>query len=223
MIEDQSTEDPFRDPFAPSPSKRRVPLEGRPPGVSKEGKYKGKIPGEAGIWAFLFFDLWWFTALFGVTIYERGQDVDVFHAGRESLNLWEGTLNTLLLLTGSMFVVLAIQSVRALDQEKARKWILYAMGTGLLFLVNKGVEYTHLLSDDHDPGQNDFYQYFFILTGIHALHLIGGLAALAYMRKICGRPQIDQKGHRNLEVVATYWHLVDLLWVVIFAVFYLVR
>lgn len=217
-------DDVFRDPVADKQASRRVPPGERPPGLSASRKYAGKIPGESGIWAFLFFDMWWFTALFGVTLYTRGDgNEDVFSAGHESLTLWEGTLNTLLLLAGSLFVALGIRAVREGRHEQARKLFGWTLLTGLAFLANKAFEYQHLLGDDLDPGTNDFYLYFFILTGVHALHLVAGCVGMLYMRRVAARPHIDAKGHRNLEVAATYWHLVDLLWVIIFAIFYMLR
>jgi nitric oxide reductase NorE protein len=216
------TPDPFADPFAPTaPVAQTAPrVDGR--AVSPKPR-AGRIPGEMGIWVFVFIDMWFFTGLMGVTVYTHGQDPAVFEAGRESLTLWEGTFNTLLLLTASYFVVLAMRAVKAENPDRARRLLVVAMLCALGFVINKAVEYQHLFADGHDPGSSDFYTFFFILTGFHLLHMLVGTAGLAYMRRVIRRPAIDARAHRNLEVSATYWHLVDLLWVVIFAVLYLLR
>ena len=222
-------QDPFRDPFAHQATTagasngRPRGRPGAPPG-GLPGDPRGHVPGETGIWVFVCIDLLWFSMFLGVTVYTRGQHTAAFAEGRRSLALWQGTLNTLLLLTGSLFVAQAMRAVRRAGAERARRLIGYAMLCGLAFLVNKGVEWARLLHDHHHPnGASGFYTYFFILTGFHALHLIAGTAGLGYMRRLTRRPQIGRRELRNLEVVATYWHLVDFLWVAIFSVLYLMR
>jgi nitric oxide reductase NorE protein len=176
-----------------------------------------------GIWVFIFMDMWWFSIMFGVVVWTRGQHHALFEQGRHTLTLWAGTLNTVLLLTASLFVVQGLQAIRRNKPELSRRMFGLAMLCALGFLINKGFEWGRLLDHHHHPGSNDFYTYFFIITGIHAVHLLLGTAGLGYMRRVTRRPNIGRTEMRNLEVVACYWHLVDLLWVVIFAVFYLMR
>ena len=216
----QLEEDSFRDPFASVTS-------GAPNGRPRSIRYepRGHVPGEVGIWVFIFWDMWLFTMLFAVTLYTRGQHPASFEHGRTTLALWAGTINSALLLTGSLFVVEGIRAVRRAipDRARARKLIGAAMLCGLGFVANKGFEWARLMHDHHTPGSTDFFTFFYVLTGFHLLHLLLGMAGLGYMRRAASRPEIGTGGILNLEVVGCYWHLVDLLWVVIFAILYTLR
>lgn len=182
----------------------------------------GHVPGEAGIWFFIVGDMLVFGLFFGVFMVTRGQDLEAFRAGRETLDTTFGALNTLLLLTGSILVVLAMRALRDGAPDRAPRLILGAMLTGLWFIVNKGLEYSDKLSADLTPATNDFYTLFFVFTGIHLLHLLGGMGALTYMYRLARRPARSARDIAMIECAASYWHLVDLLWVVLFPLFYLV-
>jgi len=183
---------------------------------------RGHLPGEVGIWVFIVGDMLVFALFFGVFMVERGQDLEAFRQGRDSLNTAFGAINTLLLLTGSILVVLAVNAVREGLGRRAPQLILGAMGTGALFIVNKGIEYGDKFSAGVTPGDGDFYTLFFAFTGIHLLHLFVGMGALLYMYRLSKHPQPDGGDLSTMESCASYWHLVDLLWVVLFSLFYLV-
>ncbi|WP_354701657.1 hypothetical protein DSM112329_01983 [Paraconexibacter sp. AEG42_29] len=182
----------------------------------------GHVPGEVGIWVFILGDLLVFAIFFGVFMVERGQSLEEFRAGRESLNTLLGVLNTLLLLTGSILVVLGLRAVRDGAPRLASRLILGAGATGVLFVVNKVIEYGEKLDAGVTPGDSDFYTLFFAFTGIHLLHLLIGLAALLYLNALARRPQVSVRDLASMESCASYWHLVDLLWLVLFPLFYLV-
>lgn len=182
----------------------------------------GHIPGEVGIWVFIFGDMLVFALFFGVFMVERGQGLEEFRTGRESLDTALGAINTLLLLTGSILVVLAMNAVRKGLADRAPRLIVGAMGTGALFIVNKAIEYTDKIHAGLTPHAGDFYTLFFVFTGIHLLHLIIGMAALGYMYTLARRPRPGSRDVATMESCASYWHLVDLLWLVLFPLFYLV-
>ncbi len=92
-----------------------------------------------------------------------------------------------------------------------------------LFGIDKVIEYAEKLSVGITPATNPFFTYFFMFTGVHAMHLIIGMVVLARMRRIAGQPALDASDVRAIESGATYWHLVDLLWVVLFALLYLLN
>ena len=154
---------------------------------------------------------------------ERSQALEEFRTGRESLNTAFGAINTLLLLTGSILVVLAMRAVREGLRDRAPRLILGAMGTGALFIVNKGLEYGDKIDTGLTPSTSDFYTLFFVFTGIHLLHLIVGMAALVYMYTLAKRARLRSPDVATMESCASYWHLVDLLWVILFPLFYLVH
>lgn len=183
---------------------------------------EGHLPGEVGIWMFIVGDMLVFGLFFGVFMVQRGDDLEEFRAGRETLHTAFGAVNTLLLLTGSILVVLAMRAVREGVPDRVRRLILGAMTTGVVFIVNKVIEYVDKFDADLTPSTNDFYTLFFAFTGIHLLHLLLGMAALTYMHTLAKRSHIRSRDVSTMESCASYWHLVDLLWVVLFPLFYLV-
>jgi nitric oxide reductase NorE protein len=184
---------------------------------------RGRIPGEIGIWVFVLWDMTWFAVLFGVFLDARAHHAALFERSRASLALWSGTLNTFLLLTGSLLVALAVAAARRRATVTAQRLLAFAFACGAGFAVNKVFEYLRLLHAGHRPGSDAFYTYFFAFTGIHLLHLLAGLAVLAFMSQVVRKQVPGRRDTRNLEAAATYWHLVDLLWIALFALLYLLR
>jgi nitric oxide reductase NorE protein len=97
------------------------------------------------------------------------------------------------------------------------------LACGLAFLVGKVVEYSHLASEGHSPADHDFYMYFVVLTGIHLMHLLVATGVVVVMHRAVGRAQITDRDVRTVESGGIFWHLVDLLWLVLFSLFYLLR
>jgi nitric oxide reductase NorE protein len=95
--------------------------------------------------------------------------------------------------------------------------------TGLAFLLNKVVEYQVMVGDGHEPTTNAYYTYFFIMTAIHAAHVVSALIVLIVMWRIARKPALAARDIRAIESGATWWHLIDLLWIVLFPLLYLVR
>jgi nitric oxide reductase NorE protein len=183
----------------------------------------GHVPGEVGIWVFICGDLLVFSMFFGIFVHERSQSSGVFEQSRETLSLTFGAVNTLLLLTASLFVVLGVNAARRQAPRLAPRMFALAALCGCGFVLNKVLEYSSKIQAGHTPDANDFYMYFFVFTGVHLLHLLLGLVALAIMVRIARKPVLGHHDIRNLEAGASYWHLVDLLWIVLFAVLYLMR
>ncbi len=183
------------------------------------------IPGEWGIWAFILTDFSVFGGYFGTFLVLRGQQPGVFGAGSEALSPTHGAVNTLFMLTASLCVALAIRSVRAGRVLTAQKLLVGAGLCGTAFIVNKPIEWAAQLAAGHGPHQSDFFQLYYLLTGIHLLHVIVAMAVVAFMwrkvREVHVAPTFRQS--RYLENGASFWHLVDLIWMVLFALLYLVR
>lgn len=183
------------------------------------------IPGEVGIWAFILTDFAVFSAYFVTLVYERGMHEAVFTRGTDSLSPTHGALSTFFMVTASLFVALAIQHTRLGSSAVARKLLLGAGACGLGFIVNKAAEWGALLEAGHQPNDDHFYNLYYMLTGLHLLHVLVAMAVLAYMWRAAGRVTVaaTPRQTRFLENGASYWHLVDLIWLVLFALFYLVR
>ncbi|MDO0929013.1 cytochrome c oxidase subunit 3 family protein [Streptomyces sp. TG1A-8] len=179
------------------------------------------VPGEPGIWVFVLGDLLLFSCFFVAFAYQRHHHLASFHSGQQSLNLTIGTINTVLLLTSSLFVALATTMIRTGSITKGRALLLPAFACGLVFVCVKVVEYTRLAGVAYQAETNDFFGYYFVLTGIHLVHVITGLAFLAAIWLWTSKPRVLPDETRLIEGSATYWHLVDLLWIVLFSLLYL--
>ncbi|HYF24374.1 MAG TPA: cytochrome c oxidase subunit 3 [Baekduia sp.] len=207
-------------PLSDGAVSRTAPAE--EPGTQMQ-RWAGHIPGELGIWIFILGDMCLYGALFGAFLYDRGADVDLFNRSAGSLHPTFGAINTMLLLTSSILVVYGVRSVR--DGLSRRGPLLFraAFACGLGFVVVKYLEYSDLLRNDLPPTENAFFTYYYVLTGIHLTHLLAGLCILAFLLRISRKAQIGPKDLRASESAASFWHVVDLLWVVLFPLLYLVR
>jgi len=184
---------------------------------------KRHIPGEVGVWVFIFGDMTVFALLFGVFIYYRGKQPLIFQHSQHELHRYFGAINTLLLLSSSLCVVTAVRAIRAQMRRLAPVLIGIAFVCGALFLMNKGLEWGSLLSAGHKPATNNFYMYFFVLTGIHAFHLTIGMGVLVTLFILSRKPELTKGQWAFVEGGACFWHMVDLLWIVLFAILYLVH
>ena len=181
------------------------------------------VPGEPGIWALILTDLGIFTTYFIVFMAEWIRDPEVFANGHDAIHLSAGILNTFFLLTASFFVALAVQTLRQGMVVKCQRLLLGAGLCGVAFVVNKYLEWSDKLASGHHPSDDIFFQLYFIITGIHLLHVLIAMVLLAFMSRrasrVVGAPTPQQS--RFVENCASYWHMVDLLWLGILALFYL--
>lgn len=183
----------------------------------------GRVPGEAGVWIFILGDMVMFGLFFTVFVYYRAADVDLFATAQLSLNQTLGALNTLLLLTSSWFVVHAVEAARAGIAPRARSLLVGGFLCGLGFMVVKYFEYGEKIRAGLTITSNDFFMYYYMLTGIHLLHVTLGMGVLAYLWQRL-RGTTDIASHISaLESGASFWHMVDILWIVLFALVYLMR
>ncbi|WAJ43431.1 cytochrome c oxidase subunit 3 [Mycobacterium sp. Aquia_216] len=182
-----------------------------------------RIPGEEGIWVFVLGDMTVFALFFATFMYSRGKNPEIFARDHAALHVALGTINTVLLLSSSLLVVLAVQRVLAGQREGARRPIAVALGCGVGFVVVKALEWTQLFAARKGVGSGEFFSYYFMFTGIHLLHVLIGLAVLSRLMVVIRQPEFGEKQSRLCETGGIFWHMVDLLWVVLFALFYLVR
>jgi nitric oxide reductase NorE protein len=182
-----------------------------------------RIPGEEGVWVFVLGDMTVFAMFFATFMYSRAKNPDTFARDHASLNVALGTVNTVLLLSSSLFVVLAVQKVMAGTHRSAPRLFGAALACGLGFVVVKAVEWTHLFSGGKTVGSGEFFSYYFMFTGIHLAHVLIGCAVLSRLIAISRKPQLTGRDAMMCEAGGIFWHMVDLLWVVLFALFYLMR
>jgi nitric oxide reductase NorE protein len=181
-----------------------------------------RIPGEQGTWVFLLGDMLVFGAFFATFMVERSKDPELFDASRQTLHIGIGLTNTLVLLASSLCVVVAIGAIRAGARSIATNAVAAAMVCGLAFIGLKVFEYTSAVAAGHGAGANDFYLYYFILTGLHLFHVCVGLLVLMFLLTQARRTELSPTRMAVVEGGACFWHLVDLLWIVLFPLLYLV-
>lgn len=182
-----------------------------------------RIPGVEGVWVFVGADMFFFAVLFMSFMTERAKAVGTFEASRQLLNQDIGGINTLILLTSSWLVVRGVQAAKAGDYQRVPRFLLGGLVFGLGFLVSKAFEYGAKFSAGITPLTDDFFMFYFALTGIHLLHVIGGSVVLLvfYLRARANRITPDNVAH--LEAGGIYWHMVDLLWIMLFPLLYLLK
>lgn len=188
----------------------------------------GHVPGEPGIWIFILGDMTLYAALFGSFMIDRSAEVASYDASAAALHTGIGAINTLLLLTSSAFVVLGVRSVRErIAVELAPLLFGAAFLCGACFVFDKYLEYRELLAAGWHPMSNGFFTYYYVLTGIHLTHVLAGMCVLVYLWRVAvksrgGSPD-PVRMIRGVENGASFWHVVDLLWIVLFPLLYLVR
>lgn len=182
-----------------------------------------RVPGESGFWILILGDLTAFALLFCVFVYYRGQDVGLYLDSQLRLNRAFGALNVVLLLTSSWCVVQGVEAFRTRITRRARRCFGAGFLLGAGFVVVKILEYGEKVRESIAASTNEFFMFFYVLTGIHLLHLVIGLGVLAWMR---AKSRSGWSTHRDVALVecgGVYWHMVDLLWVALFALLYLLR
>jgi len=182
-----------------------------------ESKRPAAFPGEPSLWFFLFADMTLFACLFGVVVYIRDDQREIFAPSQAALSQTLGLVNTLLLLTGSLFVALGVNAMRT-GAGRVDRMFAGGIACGAAFLGVKAIEWGRSIADGHTASTNDFFSAYYMLTGIHLAHVMIGLGVLIAMYRNVRSPNL----RRDLvEGGACYWHLVDLLWVVLFPLVYL--
>lgn len=171
----------------------------------------------------LFGDLMVFTVLFGVYLHARSKEPHVFATDQLTVNRNLGALNTIFLLCSSLLVLLAVRAVRSGLQRYAPRLVLGGMAFGLGFIVVKAFEYHEKFAAGHTPAAGQYYLYYFVLTGLHLGHLVVGMGVLTLMWRMSSKAQLSKTQFMIFEGGACFWHMVDLLWIMIFPLVYLVR
>jgi nitric oxide reductase NorE protein len=182
------------------------------------------VPGEPGIWILIFGDMVVFTVLFTVYLNSRGRNEALFAESQATLNKTLGALNTLVLLCSSMLIVLAALAFRS-EQRRHLTARLTVTGAavGSCFVIIKVIEYHAKVAAGLTPSTNEFYMYYFVLTGLHLAHVIIGLIVLTVLSRLARKPAPTRTHIAFFEGGACFWHMVDLLWLIIFPLFFLVH
>ena len=200
------------------------------PGTPKQGGDAGssilhseapRIPGEPGVWIFVIGDMVIFAVLFAVFLYYRALDLETFQLGSASNSQVLGALNTFLLLTSSWFVAGAVKLSRGAPTPVVPRLLGGAILCGIAFGVVKVIEYTAKFGEGITVWTNDFFMFYFVLTAVHFLHVVIGIGFLGFLVFKTRSPVWGEHDLSTIEAGGVYWHMVDLLWIVLFVLLYL--
>ena len=182
-----------------------------------------QLRGDLAVWFVILLELLTFGILFVAYAFVRNREPALFQAGQATLNLHSGAANTVLLISGSWCVARAVQAMRSDAARTAAHWLLGAQLCGGGFVAVKLAEYAGKAQAWADMGDNNFYMLYFMLTGFHFLHVVVGMLALAYLWWRTRSGVYASNNCHALETGAAFWHMVDLLWIVLFPLVYVLR
>jgi len=180
----------------------------------------GLTNGKLGVWLFLASEVMLFGALFSTYIILRTGSVEWPHG---ELNVWLGMANTFILIGSSVTMVMAWVSLKQKDFGKHRIYLILTFALAAIFLVNKYFEYADHFRRGEGPWHTTFLAIYFTLTGLHGIHILGGMVVMGYLIGPGARlwhKQPEQFTNR-IEYTGLYWHFVDLVWIFLFPVLYL--
>jgi nitric oxide reductase NorE protein len=185
------------------------------------GKPAKFVPGQPDMWAFVLFETLLFTSYFVVYMLLRTRHEDLFLHSQADLDLRIGIFNTIVLLTSSWSIARCVQASREGRFRAALTNAVLTLSLGVVFLVSKVFEWAKEIRMGNGFTTNEFFQHYYFLTSIHCLHVLIGFIALGVVIHQLASPA--RRSQELVETGATYWHTVDFLWVLIFAMLYVVR
>jgi len=195
--------------------------------------HRDDVGSKMGMWLFLFTELILFGGMFILYAGYRFMYADSFRVAAMRLDTVVGTVNTILLLTSSLTAVLSLAAI----QKKQKLFSMYLLGftivCGGAFLINKYFEWSTKIHHgiyprgpemaDLPDGEVVFYGLYYVMTGLHALHVIVGMVFLTFMLVFVYKDKITFDNSQKLENAGLYWHLVDIIWIFLFPLFYLIH
>ena len=195
------------------------------PYIIKEREDTGLINSKLGIWIFLASEIMLFGGLFSAYIFLRlAAPPGDFERWAAELSVPLATVNTLVLISSSVSMVMAWASLKLNDFPKYKMYMGITLLCSLIFLVIKYFEYTSKFSHHIYPSSSTFMAIYFTLTGLHGIHIIGGMIVMIYFWLPIGAKMWDSQPElftNRVEVLGLYWHFVDLVWIFLFPVLYL--
>ena len=188
-----------------------------------------------GMWVFLVTEVLFFGGLFVAYSIYRGWYPDAFAAASHTLDLTLGTVNTAVLITSSLTMALAVHAAQSGERRLLMLFLVATMILGGVFMGIKGFEYAHKFTEHHVPGASFrfeeealarhaevFFSLYFVMTGLHALHMIIGLGIMLWMLWWVWNGTIGRAYFSPIEVSGLYWHFVDIVWIFLFPLLYLI-
>ena len=182
------------------------------------GVYNEKL----GMWVFLASEVMFFTSLIGSYIILRFAHPEMWKGPGEVLNVALTAGNTFLLICSSVTMVKAFAAVQDGDQAGLRKWLIATVLIGATFVGVQIYEYYKLIEHGFVPSEGLYGSTFYTMTGFHGFHVTIGVICLAFVTMKAFQGKYTATDHRGVEVVGLYWHFVDLVWIILFTIVYLI-
>ena len=201
--------------------------------ITNHAIHRDDEASKIGMWLFLFTELLLFGGLFLVYTIYRHLNYDAFAKAAEALSVTFGTINTVVLITSSLTVALSISAIKANQVNKAKYLLWTTIFLALVFMINKYFEWSAKI--DHGlfpgmehfmnlpPGEGLFYLLYFFMTGLHALHIIIGSIFIIVVISHISKGKVKHDDYILQENAGLYWHLVDVIWIYLFPLFYLLQ
>ncbi|MEH6443487.1 MAG: cytochrome c oxidase subunit 3 family protein [Oceanospirillaceae bacterium] len=184
---------------------------------------KCKTPGSMAVWIFIYAELFEFGLFFIVFLIGKIYFPEDFYQGPSQLSTVTGLLNTLVLLSSSYFVVLAIRSIKRGRQKQTIVWLILTIIAGLTYCAIKTWEYNLNESIGITARTNYYFASYYYITFNHLLHVLIGTCTIAFVTVLTALGFYTQDNHEGLESAASYWHMIDLVWILIFPLIYVLR
>ncbi|MDF1643179.1 MAG: cytochrome c oxidase subunit 3 family protein [Pseudomonadales bacterium] len=181
------------------------------------------LPGDFAIWVFIFAELLVFGILFISYAFTRKYNLELFNHHQQFLDRETGAINTVLLITSSYFVVRAVDAIKKNMSQQSARWLALGLLCGAAFVVFKILEFNEKFSEGITLSTNIFYMFYLCLTGFHFMHVLLGMVILAFILVKTHRRKYNADDHDGVETGASYWHMVDLVWIILFPLVYIIR
>jgi nitric oxide reductase NorE protein len=178
-------------------------------------------PGGILMWIIIFLELFTFGMALVAFVYYGNQEPEVFHQSRLQLNTTFGVINTVVLLTSGLFMAAAVQDFKEHNIRKSSLYFKLAMLGGLVFIMVKSIEYYHKIEAGISLETNIFFTFYWLLTAFHLIHVLVGLVILVWTNKGLTKKNSDT-AVEDVEACAAFWHMCDLIWLLLFPVLYLI-
>lgn len=178
-------------------------------------------PGGILVWLIVFLEIITFGVGFIVFAVQARSDAAVFAAGRAALNQPLAFTNTLVLLTGGWCMAAGLLRLRSAESRQALRWLAGAIASGALFLVLKTVEYSEKIAHGAAFGSDSFLTLYWLLTGFHFLHVLAAVVLLFFMWRGVARGRYSAARCEDVESSGVFWHLCDVLWLMLYPIIYL--
>jgi nitric oxide reductase NorE protein len=178
-------------------------------------------PGGILMWIIIFLELFTFGFILIAMVYQGKEEPALFHSSRLLLNSTFGAINTVFLLTSGFFMAISVHFIKQKKIEKTALYLKLTILFGLLFLILKSIEYYAKIEAGFGIDYNTFFTYYWMLTLFHVIHVVVGLVILVSVY-VSLKKQKDDFSIEDFEASATFWHMCDLIWLLLFPVIYLI-